>query len=122
MQRSSFKQERRDKRRIKIRSRVAGTQERPRLAVHKSLKHIYVQAIDDGRGVTLACASSRDKEAVSELSSGGNVGAAKVVGKLIARRMQEKGLDRAVFDRGGHPYHGRVKAVAEAAREAGLKF
>jgi large subunit ribosomal protein L18 len=98
---------------------VAGTAGRPRLAVHRTLNHIYVQAIDDGAGVTLAQASSLD-EGVS--GQGGNVEGAKSVGALIASRLKAKGLSSVVFDRGGFLYHGRVKALAEAAREAGLEF
>ncbi len=112
----------RQKVRRRIRGRVAGTAERPRLAVYRSLKHIYVQAIDDVAGRTLAAASTLDPEARGEVPYGGNVAAAKVVGGLIGRRLQEKGITRVVFDRGGYRYHGRVRALAEAAREAGLEF
>ena len=104
---------------LRIRRKLGGTAERPRLAVHRTLHHIYAQAIDDLRGVTLAQASSLDKELKG---SGGNVPAAKSVGALIATRVQALGLTQVVFDRGGFLYHGRVKALAEAAREAGLKF
>jgi large subunit ribosomal protein L18 len=102
----------------RIRRRVAGTAERPRLAVFRSLKHIYAQVIDDGAGHTLAAASSDEKGA----SNGGNVAGAKAIGKLVAERAQQKGVNAVVFDRGGYLYHGRVKALADAAREAGLKF
>ncbi len=108
--------------RRRIRGRVSGTAERPRLAVFRSLKHIYVQAIDDTAGKTLAAASTLDPEAREQVSYGGNVAAAKVVGSLIGKRLQEKGITRVVFDRGGYRYHGRVRALAEAAREAGLEF
>lgn len=102
----------------RIRRRVAGTAERPRLAVFRSLKHIYAQVIDDGAGHTLAHASSGEKGG----PNGGNVAGAKAIGKLVAERAKEKGVDAVVFDRGGYQYHGRVKALADAAREAGLKF
>lgn len=108
--------------RRRIRGKVAGTAERPRLAIFRSLNHIYVQAIDDAGGKTVASASSLDGECKGQVTNGGNVGAAKVVGKAIAARLLAKGIDQAVFDRGGFPYHGRVKALAEAAREGGLKF
>ncbi len=121
MQRDPRKQERREKRRTRIRARVAGSAAKPRLSVHKSLNHIYAQAIDDEKGVTLAFASSLDKECGAG-KSGGNLAAARAVGALIAARLREKGLEEVVFDRGGYPYHGRVKAVADAAREKGLKF
>jgi large subunit ribosomal protein L18 len=121
MQRDPLKQERRDRRRTRIRARLSGTSERPRLSVFKSLNHIYAQAIDDQRGTTLVHACSLDKECVAG-KSGGNLAAARAVGALIATRLKEKGLERVVFDRGGFPYHGRIKAVAEAAREKGLRF
>jgi large subunit ribosomal protein L18 len=101
---------------------MSGTAQRPRLAVYRSLGHIYVQAIDDANGVTLVAASSVDKDLRKGLKGGGNVAAAKMVGKAIAERLKEKGLEQVVFDRGGYLYHGRVKALADAAREAGLKF
>jgi large subunit ribosomal protein L18 len=103
----------------RIRQKVAGSTERPRLAVFRSVKHIYAQVIDDTMGHTLAAASSNEK---SGIKSGGNVAGAKAVGKLLAERAQEKGVKSVVFDRGGYLYHGRVKALAEAAREGGLKF
>jgi large subunit ribosomal protein L18 len=106
----------------RIRNKISGTASRPRLAVFRSLKQIYVQAIDDETGKTLASASSLEKEFRSGDKSGGNIEAAKSVGASIARRLKEKGVEAAVFDRGGFIYHGRVKALAEAAREAGLKF
>jgi large subunit ribosomal protein L18 len=95
---------------------------RKRLSVFRSSKHIYAQVIDDDRGVTLASASSIEKPTREGLKTGANVDAAKAVGKLIAQRAQEKGVKEVVFDRGGYLYHGRVKALAEAAREAGLHF
>lgn len=106
----------------RIRKKVSGTATRPRLAVHRSLKQIYVQAIDDVAGVTLASASSLEKSFRETTKAGGNVDAAKAIGTHIAKRLLEKGVDQAVFDRGGLIYHGRIKAVAEAAREAGLKM
>ena len=96
-----------------------GTTERPRLAVFKSLKHIYVQVIDDATGVTIIAASTRDKDASAK---GANAASAKAVGAAIAKKAKDKGITRVVFDRGGFLYHGRVKAVADAAREAGLEF
>jgi large subunit ribosomal protein L18 len=104
----------------RIRQRVRGTPERPRLAVYRSLKHIYAQVIDDTRGDTLIAASSAEKKGA--VGGGGNLQGAKEVGRLIAGRAKEKGIVKVVFDRGGYLYHGRVKALAEAAREAGLEF
>ena len=106
----------------RVRTRVEGTPERPRLCVFRSLGHIYAQVIDDRTGCTLASASSLDKEVRKQMKGGGNVAAAKVVGKAVAERAQKAGVQLVVFDRGGYKYHGRVKALAEAAREAGLKF
>jgi large subunit ribosomal protein L18 len=103
----------------RIRRRVRGTAERPRLAVFRSVKHIYAQVIDDGPGHTVVAASSNEKSAAA---TGGNVAGAKAVGKLIAERAKDKGIQAVVFDRGGYLYHGRVKALADAAREAGLDF
>ena len=105
----------------RIREKMAGTPERPRLNVYRSLNHIYTQLIDDLNGVTLVSASSFGKKS-AEKHYGGNVTAAKEVGKMIAERAQEKGIKKVVFDRGGYLYHGRVKALADAAREAGLEF
>ncbi len=104
----------------RIRQRVAGSPERPRLAVFRSLKHISAQVIDDRAGHTLASASSSEKKA--GVASGGNVAGAKDVGRLLAERAKEKGITKVVFDRGGYLYHGRVKALADAARAAGLEF
>lgn len=104
----------------RIRKKVKGTSERPRLAVFRSLNHIYAQVIDDVNGVTLCSASSVEKSA--GVGNGGNADAAKSIGKLIADRAKEKGINSVVFDRGGYIYHGRVKSLAEAAREAGLQF
>jgi large subunit ribosomal protein L18 len=106
----------------RVRTRVEGTAERPRLAVYRSLDHIYAQVIDDRSGRTLVSASSVDGESKKNLKGGGNVAAAKVIGKLVAERAKAVGVNRVVFDRGGYKYHGRVKALADAAREAGLQF
>ena len=105
----------------RIRQKMAGTAERPRLNVYRSLNHIYLQLIDDANGVTIASASTVTKKG-EERKTGGNVAAATAVGRLIAERAKEKGVSKVVFDRGGYLYHGRVKAVADAAREAGLEF
>ena len=104
----------------RVRRRISGTPERPRLAVFRSLKHIYAQVIDDVAGRTLASASTQDKDA--GMKYGGNVDAAKAIGKMVGERAKKAGVETVVFDRGGHRYHGRVKALADAAREAGLKF
>jgi large subunit ribosomal protein L18 len=108
-------------RHFRVRKKIKGTTERPRLNVFRSSKHIYAQIIDDTKGITLAAASTLDKE-LGEIKNGGNVEAAKKVGALIAKRAQEKGIKNVVFDRGGYLYHGRVQALADAAREAGLDF
>lgn len=121
MQRDVRKEARRDKRRTRIRARLKGSASRPRLSVYKSLHHIYAQAIDDDKGTTIAQASTLDKECGAG-NAGGNVAAARAVGALLAQRLKEKGLEEVVFDRGGFPYHGRIKAVADAAREKGLRF
>ena len=104
----------------RIRRRVSGSPERPRLAVFRSVKHIYAQVIDDRQGHTLVSASSNEK--IDTRKDGGNLAGATVIGKLIAERALAKGLKKVVFDRGGYLYHGRVKALADAAREAGLEF
>ena len=106
----------------RVRMKVSGTSERPRLCVYRSLDHIYAQIIDDRAGKTLVAASSADKDTKKNLKGGGNVAAAKVVGKEIATRAKAAGLAKVVFDRGGYKYHGRVKALADAARESGLSF
>ncbi len=103
----------------RIRKKLAGTTARPRLAIYRSLSHIYAQVIDDARGVTLVSASSNEKGVEGP---GGNVAAAKAIGKRVAERAKESGIEKVVFDRGGYLYHGRVKALADAAREAGLEF
>ena len=114
----------RERKRIhhRIRRKIEGTAERPRLAVFRSLDHIYAQVIDDLARSTLASASSVEKDVRGQLKSGGNIEAAKQVGRLLAERARAKGIDKVVFDRGGYIYHGRVKALADAARENGLKF
>ncbi len=105
----------------RIRARVSGSEVRPRLAVFRSLNHIYAQVIDDGKGHTVVAASSAEK-AKEKKVTGGNLAGAKEVGKLIAQRAKDKGITKVVFDRGGYLYHGRVKALADAAREGGLEF
>ncbi|MBM3801603.1 MAG: 50S ribosomal protein L18 [Acidimicrobiia bacterium] len=106
----------------RIRKKLQGTPERPRLNIFRSLNHIYAQIIDDSKGLTLVSASSLDKEIRAVNKSGGNVAGAKSVGSELARRAKDKGIETVVYDRGGYQYHGRVKVLAEAAREAGLKF
>ena len=113
------KNEIRDRIHKRIRRKLAGTEERPRLAVFRSVAHIYAQVIDDSKGRTLVAASSVEK---AGKTNGGNLAAAKAIGKSIAERAKEKGIKQVVFDRGGYQYHGRVKALADAAREAGLEF
>jgi large subunit ribosomal protein L18 len=103
----------------RIRRKLSGTPQRPRLAVFRSVAHIYAQVIDDIEGKTIVSASSVDK---GGKTNGGNVAAAKSIGKLVAERAREKGIKSVVFDRGGYQYHGRIKALADAAREAGLEF
>jgi large subunit ribosomal protein L18 len=115
------KNEKREHVHERIRKKLQGTPERPRLNVYRSLNHIYVQVIDDMAGKTLVSASSAEGKKENR-RSGGNVAAAKDVGKIIAERAKAKGVTKVVFDRGGYIYHGRVKALADAAREAGLKF
>ena len=110
------------RRQMRGRKKISGTAERPRLAVFRSDKHIYAQAIDDAGGVTLACASTLDKGLKGKVGRGSNVDAAKVVGGEIAARLKGKGIENVVFDRGGYLYHGRVKALADGARAGGLNF
>ncbi|GBG06634.1 50S ribosomal protein L18 [Paenibacillus sp. MY03] len=110
------------KRHLRVRKKINGTAARPRLSVFRSAKHMYAQLIDDVAGVTLAAASTKDKELVEAIGNGGNVEAAAKVGELIAKRAQAKGVTEVVFDRGGYLYHGRISALATAAREAGLNF
>jgi large subunit ribosomal protein L18 len=104
----------------RIRAKIRGTAERPRLAVFRSLNHMYAQVIDDSSGATIASAATT--ESALRARYGGNIAAAKEIGKLIAERAKEKGISKVVFDRGGYIYHGRIKGLAEAAREAGLDF
>ena len=108
----------------RIRRKIRGTTERPRLNVYRSLNHIYAQVIDDASGVTLVSASTAEGKKAEKVArkTGGNVASAKAIGKLIAERAKEKGVKQVVFDRGGYLYHGRIKALADAAREAGLEF
>jgi large subunit ribosomal protein L18 len=112
----------RQKTKARIRGKIAGTPERPRLTIFKSLKRIYVQAVDDTKGVTLASASSLEKDLRASLKNGANIDAAKAVGAAVANRLKEKGITAVVFDRNGYVYHGRVKALADSARAAGLQF
>ncbi len=122
MLRKISKNEIRERVHVRIRKKLQGTTERPRLAVFRSTAHIYAQVIDDTRGVTLVAASSTEKASGSKKPSGGNVAAAKEIGKRVAERAKENGINKVVFDRGGYLYHGRIKALADAAREAGLEF
>ena len=114
----------RERRKLRIRKRISGTVERPRLSVFRSATHIYAQVVDDGSGSgkTLAHASSLSKELKGKLGELDKTGAAKAVGKLIGELCKSKKIDKVVFDRNGYIYHGRIKALADAAREAGLKF
>lgn len=112
----------RQKRHLRVRKKIQGTQARPRLNIFRSSKHMYAQLIDDVNGVTIAAASTQDKELKAQIENGGNAEAAQKVGALVAQRAKEKGIDKVVFDRGGYLYHGRVQALADAAREAGLEF
>ena len=106
----------------RVRRNLAGTSERPRLNVFRSLNHIYVQIIDDTKGVTLTSASSLDADVAQKAKGQSKIEQAKLVGQLVAERAKQAGVNEVVFDRGGYKYHGRVKALAEASREAGLKF
>ncbi|SFU68995.1 50S ribosomal protein L18 [Alicyclobacillus macrosporangiidus] len=112
----------RKRRHLRVRKRIEGTPARPRLNVYRSNKHIYAQVIDDEHGHTLVSASTLDKELRGEVENGATVEAARKVGELVAKRALEKGVKTVVFDRGGYLYHGRVRALADAAREAGLEF
>lgn len=119
MDHQRYKLRQRRRRTFRVRKKLHGTAERPRLSVYRSSKHIYAQLIDDDRGCTLASASSRDKDAAG---SGGNIAAATAVGKAIGERAAAAGVQRAAFDRGRFKYHGRVAALADAVREAGISF
>jgi large subunit ribosomal protein L18 len=119
------KRDRRHRISLRLRKRIAGTPERPRLAVFRSVSHIYAQVIDDQAGTTLVSASTTEpalKAKLTDGAKGGNLAGAKAIGAAVAERLKAKGITRVVFDRGGFLYHGRVKAVADAAREAGLEF
>ncbi len=110
------------RRKKRIRLKIKGTPERPRLSVFRSARHIYAQIIDDIGGATLVCASSLDKELAKKVKTGGNKEGSKHVGALLAKRAKDAGIKKVVFDRGGYLYHGRVQALAESAREGGLEF
>ena len=110
------------RRHIRLRKKLGGNADRPRLAVFRSLSHIYAQVIDDRKGHTLAAASDLDKTLAAKIKGKKKADAATLVGELVAKRAVDAGVTQVVFDRGGYPFHGRVKALAEAAREAGLKF
>lgn len=112
----------RQRRHHRVRKRVIGTVEKPRLNVFRSINNIYAQVIDDSEGKTIVAASTLDGEIKSQIKTGGNIEAAKLVGELIGKRAVEKGIEQVVFDRGGFQYHGRVAALADGARAAGLKF
>ena len=119
------KEDRRDRIKLRLRKRIVGSAERPRLTVFRSVAHMYVQAVDDATGTTLAAASTVEpalKAKMAEKVRGGNIAGAQLIGQTIAERLIAKGLKQAVFDRNGFLYHGRVKAVAESARKAGLEF
>lgn len=118
----STRAEARDRRHARVRKKVQGTASRPRLNVYRSLEHIYAQVIDDEAGVTLVSASTVDTALRADVASMDKTGQAKAVGKAIAERAKAKGIETVVFDRGGYPYHGRVKALADASREGGLVF
>ncbi len=111
-----------ERRRRRVRRKISGSSEQPRLSVFRSLKHIYAQIINDERGETLVEASTLSPELKGTFSNGGNIAAAQSVGALIAQKAKQKQIEVVVFDRGGHLYHGRIKALAQAAREEGLKF
>jgi large subunit ribosomal protein L18 len=113
-----------ERRRIhrRIRNKISGSMVRPRLCIYRSSKYIYAQIVDDTQGRTLVAASTAEKDVRGDLKQAGNIQASKLVGKAIAERARAKGIETVVFDRGGYLYHGRIKAVAEAARESGLKF
>lgn len=122
MSRIKTRDDRRRLRHLRVRKRVHGTAERPRLAVFRSNKHIYAQVIDDDRGITLCQASTLDPELRGAVKAPGTVEGARQVGELVGRRCKAKGIDKVVFDRGGYLYHGRVAALADGARAAGLEF
>ena len=109
-------------RHFRVRNKISGTEIRPRLNVFRSNKNIYAQIVDDTKGITLVSASSNDADLKGQVTNGGDKAAAKAVGQSVAKKALEKGIEVVVFDRGGYVYHGRVKELAESAREAGLKF
>ena len=112
----------RERRKLRIRRRLSGTSERPRLSIFRSAKHIYAQVVDDVAGSTLAHASTLSRDVRTEVAEANKLDAAKKVGAAIAKALLAKGIDKVVFDRSGYLYHGRIRALADAAREAGLKF
>lgn len=112
----------RERRKLRIRRKISGTPERPRMSVFRSAKHIYAQVVDDTAGETLAHASTLSRDVRGDLSESNKLDAAKKVGKTIARLLLAKGIDKVVFDRSGYLYHGRIRALADAAREGGIKF
>jgi large subunit ribosomal protein L18 len=122
MSRNMDRKQRRDKIKRRSRHQVRGSAQRPRLAVYRSLRHVYAQVIDDENGVTIASVSTLEKASAGDLESTGGREAAKKVGELIAERAKSQGVDAVVFDRGGFQYHGVIRAIADGAREAGLKF
>ena len=124
MDKCKFVRGQRDRRRKRIRKKISGDAERPRLLVYRSLRHIYAQVLDDDAGVTLVSASTKQDgpKLTEEIKSGGNVAAAVKLGEIVARKAMDTGIRQVRFDRGGYQYHGRVKALAEAARKAGLVF
>lgn len=119
---SNRKAKARKRRHVRVRKKIQGNHDVPRLNVFRSTRHIYVQVIDDNSGSTITSASTIDKDMQGTVKSGGNIDAAKSVGALIAKRASDKGITKVVFDRGGYFFHGRIKALADAAREGGLKF
>ena len=122
MSRITDRKQRRDKSKRRYRRHVRGTAQRPRLTVFRSLRHLYAQVIDDERGVTIAAVSTLEKASAGDLGSTGNREAGKRVGEIIAERVKSQGIETVVFDRGGFQYHGVIRAIAEGARAAGLKF
>ena len=122
MSRKRDRKQRRQRIKRRYRDTVRGTAARPRLAVYRSLRHVYAQLVDDTQGVTLASASTVEKGLAGELAAKGNREAGVLIGRTIAERAKEKGVETVIFDRGGFPYHGVIRAVADAAREAGLRF
>ena len=122
MRSSEIKTQRRARRKRGIRKRVRGTSDRPRLTVFRSVKHTYAQIIDDERGITLCEASSLNRELRDQIENGGNIAAARIVGAALADRAKAKNIEKVCFDRNGFRYHGRLKGLAEAAREGGLVF